>query len=68
MHDGESIQSALCPWMSRYCVLYDETRPHNIMNGDQICCWMQLPKLIIAHVNMKYAWNDSHYELVVSVE
>ncbi len=31
MHGGESIQSALCPWMSRYCVLYDETRPHNSM-------------------------------------
>lgn len=31
MHGGESIQSALCPQMSRYCVLYNETRPHNIM-------------------------------------
>lgn len=66
MHDGESMKSALCPWMSRYCVLYDETRPHNSMKEKKACCWMQLPKLIIIRVNKyscKYSLDDYHYEL-----
>lgn len=31
MHDGESIQPALCPWMSRFGVLYVQTSSNNSM-------------------------------------
>lgn len=74
MHDGESIQSALCPWMSRFCVLYVETSSNNSMKqrsgllldavthvGNYSCKWVII---IMNYVERKGA----AYQLYVNIE